>query len=483
MQPETLFLIEPDPKIRAMIVKHLNHCGHGVGVADNYARGAPRISAAHRLVLLSESIPNESCIDNVRMLKREHPEAAIYVLTDGSTRLSTIELINDQIVKYQSKPLDLQIMADNIGRILDEGAADGATIRFAPLARPAPVVASRPEIISRPPRCMTDLVGDSTVIQRIREQAAEVANTDMTVLIRGESGVGKGVVARMIHEQSQRHRQDNLVTINCPAIPESLMESELFGHESGAFTGAATTKPGRIEMAHGGTAFLDEIAEIPTTMQVKLLEVIERKELHHLGGKHPIRVDARFIAATNADLEQMIATGRFRTDLFYRINEFTISIPPLRDHMEDLPLLVDHFLRLYSKKLAVEDRRLDADVLAAMMHYGWPGNVRELEMVIHRFVLSGNNETVLAAMNQQPGAALPARDSKHSLLYKKEVQMVLSILLQSHWNQRQAAKVLGISYSALRRRIEKYGLKKHSMYHVNTQDDGDSVELRISAKL
>ncbi|MCE5228079.1 sigma-54 dependent transcriptional regulator [bacterium] len=481
MQNPSLFLIEPDQKIRSMIVKHLNQGGYEVAVADNYRRASGRITLDHCLIVLSEAIPGESCIETVRAIRRDHPHASIYVLTDGTTRLSTIELISDQIAKYQSKPLNMQLLAENIALVLHEPEMGGASrppveIRGVP-ALPAPAIPK----IGRAPA--PEVIGDAPMIRRVRELAAEVADTDMTVLIRGESGVGKGVVARMIHHDSQRYRDNNLVTINCPAIPESLMESELFGHESGAFTGASNTKPGRIEMAHGGTAFLDEIAEIPTTMQVKLLEVIERKELYHLGGKHPIRVDARFLAATNANLEQLMAAGQFRPDLFYRINEFTINLPPLRDHMEDLPLLVDYFLHLYSRKLGVEKPAFSNDVLAAMMHYNWPGNVRELEMIVHRFVLNGSAESVLASINHDGGQAAQPRDSRHSLLHKKEVQMVLSILLQSHWNQRQAAKVLGISYSALRRRIEKYGLKKHSTYNVNTNDDGDSLELRISARL
>jgi transcriptional regulator with PAS, ATPase and Fis domain len=290
----------------------------------------------------------------------------------------------------------------------------------------------------------------------VRELALEVAPTDMTVLLRGESGVGKGMAVRLIHAASGCD-QDKLIQINCTAIPDTLIESELFGHEAGAFTGAEKSKPGRFEFASGGTIFLDEIGEIPASLQVKLLNVIEQKEIYHLGGKRAIKVDARFVTATNAVLESMITTGKFRADLFYRLNEFVIQIPPLRERIEDLPILTEHFCRLYGEQFGRPYLSVPPDLMGLMMAYKWPGNVRELETVVRRYCLSGRRESILELI--KPEEEKSTKASRASLLAQNEVQTILAVLTENRWNQRRAAQCLGISYSALRRRIEKYKLK------------------------
>jgi transcriptional regulator with GAF, ATPase, and Fis domain len=352
------------------------------------------------------------------------------------------------------------------------------------------------------------LVGRSEIIRQVRHFMAEVAPSDMTVLVLGESGTGKDVVARLIHEASGRD-PNAFVKINCPAIPETLLESELFGHEPGAFTGAERRKPGRFELASKGTIFLDEIGDLPLSLQAKLLQVIEQKQFTRLGGSQTIHVDVRIIAATNASLTDMIRLGRFRADLFYRLNEYAIEIPPLRQRVEDIPLLVQHFLLMYSKKYNHPDLSISDEIMSLLLDYAWPGNIRELETVIRRFALDGSDGTIRKALrapespplgpapqpspfnfqfatppyippgrsasisngelertefqpptNHYPGATAPGRPKTASeLIRETEIRTILSALNQAHWNQRKAAIILGMSYSSLRRRIDKYGLK------------------------
>jgi DNA-binding NtrC family response regulator len=300
------------------------------------------------------------------------------------------------------------------------------------------------------------LVGETLGIRNARRLVAQVAPSEMTVLVRGESGTGKDVLARVIHQLSKRARSGDFVKINCPAIPESLLESELFGYEKGAFTGAVSQKPGRLELAEGGTIFLDEIGLLSLGMQGKLLDVIEHKQFVRVGGKETIRVDARIVAATNAPLEEMIAAGTFRPDLFYRLRQFTITLPPLRERAEDIPLLCEHFLRICAMKEGFKHTRLPAESMARLVRYPWPGNVRELEALMTRYALCGDVETLEQALTSSNVAAPPVDDK----LEAAELSTILAALTECRWNRRRAAANLGISYSALRRRMAKHRIDR-----------------------
>ncbi len=302
------------------------------------------------------------------------------------------------------------------------------------------------------------LVGKSEQIKQIRHFVAQVAPSDMTVLILGESGTGKDVVAKLIHESSGRDPKA-WVKINCPAIPETLLESELFGYESGAFTGAQGRKPGQFELASGGTVFLDEIGDIPLALQGKLLQVIEQKSFTRIGGSKAIEVDVRIIAATNAPIEKMVVEGRFRPDIFYRLNEYPIEMPPLRHRIADIPLLVQHFLDLYGTRYDHPDLKISRDSLSFFVQYPWPGNVRELESVIRRISLDANEKSVLKAL-KAPGNVKNTSHPVAEAVRDTEVQAIIGALSDTGWNRRKAAETLGISYSSLRRRISKYHLTK-----------------------
>ncbi len=299
-------------------------------------------------------------------------------------------------------------------------------------------------------------VGATPCVKRVLDLVAQVAPSDMTVLIRGESGTGKDVVARLIHALSPRAATGNFVKINCPTIPDTLLESELFGYEKGAFTGAVSQKPGRFELAEGGTIFLDEIGLMSPSMQSKLLEVIEHKQFVRVGGKGTTLFDGRIIAATSSPLEHMIETGAFRPDLFYRLRQFSITLPALRDRVDDIPLLCEHFLQTCAAKRGFTHTGLPPEVVPHFIRYQWPGNVRELEALVARYALTGDIEPVLQTV--APAVAAPETGPHDDKLEAIERSTILAALVECRWNQRQAASNLGISYSALRRRIAKHHL-------------------------
>jgi DNA-binding NtrC family response regulator len=321
------------------------------------------------------------------------------------------------------------------------------------------------------------LVGNSSAIEEVRSQIAEVASTDMTVLIEGETGTGKDVVARLVHQMSFRSKSGAFVKICCPAVPEQLLESELFGHETGAFTGAQKQKPGRLELASCGSVFLDEIGDMPAAVQAKLLEVLEHKLFTRLGGTETIHVDARILAAANTPLLQLCDSGGFRKDLYYRLSQYTIHIPPLRERVEDVPLLVDHFLSKYGAAYGNTDLSLSFETMSLLMTYSWPGNVRELESVIRRFALCGREEIILSLLQEQErqeqkhvvctapsrttvpvSAAATYPVSATGTYQESERRVILDALARTSWNRRRASDILGISYNTLRRRIALYEL-------------------------
>jgi transcriptional regulator with PAS, ATPase and Fis domain len=285
-----------------------------------------------------------------------------------------------------------------------------------------------------------------------------VSETDATVLIRGESGTGKELIAQAIHASSRR-RSFPMVAVSCGALPESLLESELFGHEKGAFTGAQQRRTGRIEMADGGTLFLDEVGTISSKTQAELLRVLESKEITRVGGSHPLRMDFRTISATNQDLEQLIAEGGFREDFYFRINVFEIHVPPLRERRGDIPLLAGHFLKKYSTQMNKRWSEFAPEAMDLLKRYSWPGNVRELANAVERALVVGTPPTVRledlpVRLSQETSVA--DRDSLAGI----EQAHVEGILERTGWNIAQAARILAIDRKTLYLKIEKYGLRE-----------------------
>jgi Nif-specific regulatory protein len=308
-----------------------------------------------------------------------------------------------------------------------------------------------------------NIVGHSSALKEVLDLCARVAGSNATVLLLGETGTGKEVLSRHIHNNSPR-KERPFVAINCAALPETLLESELFGHEKGSFTGAVAQKVGRFELANGGTLFLDEIGDISHSTQIKLLRVLQEREFVRVGGTKTVECDVRIIAATNRDLQKAMKEGTFREDLFYRLNVFPIRTPPLRERREDIPLLVEHFVRLSSVQLNVPVPQVTEEALAMLASYNWPGNIRELQNVVERAVLLSDGLTIGAAQMprevagdtseaQPPGKA-------DAGLWGYEKALIIKALKEAGWNQTKAAKALGISRDNLRYRLKKYEIER-----------------------
>jgi len=309
--------------------------------------------------------------------------------------------------------------------------------------------------------------GQSEAMQVVRERVEKVAGTNVPVLIRGESGTGKEVLARLVHCRSP-WSDGPFVKVSCPAIPGTLLESELFGYEKGAFTGAFGTKPGRVEMADRGTLFLDEIAELEPALQAKLLQLLQDGQFCRIGAQEDKRVEVRVVCATNRELEREIKAGSFRQDLFYRINVVTLHLVPLRERSGDIPALADYFLNHYSRKYSIPAHPLSAGALRMMQEYGWPGNVRELENLIKRYVILGSEEAVTSDLLARDGGRSVEEMVGHGpfslkVVTRKAVRemertIILKMLQENHWNRKQTARSLKISYRALLYKIKEAGL-------------------------
>jgi len=309
-----------------------------------------------------------------------------------------------------------------------------------------------------------NIVGHSPALRQVTEMVKRVAGSNATVLLLGETGTGKEVTARQIHCSSPR-KDHTFIAINCAALPETLLESELFGHEKGAFTGAHAAKMGRFEMADQGTLFLDEIGDISLSTQVKLLRVLQEKEFVRVGGTRTISTDVRIIAATNRDLRAAIDKGTFREDLYYRLNVFPIQLPPLRQRREDIPLLVEHFINLAAAQLKCPRPTVTDEAMALLASYPWPGNIRELQNVMERAVLLAEGGEVTAANLPREivgGAAAQPPGEEGSSLWGAEKALIVKALREAGWNQSKAARALGISRDNLRYRVKKYDIRREA---------------------
>jgi len=438
--------------------EHLKSQGVTVIEAANGAL-ALELSLCHEfdVILMDLTALNGTAEETIRQLKGAAPFTPV-ILLDGSKPLNGLD---QHVYNHLQRPVAAAALFHSVRnaaahrqRLLENRGLANRNMSTAAPGDPSPreTKASRSESTAPSPV----LIGESKSMRDILRKINEVAQTEMTVLLQGESGTGKEVVARLLHEKSSRRTEGAFVKINCPAVPETLFESELFGHEAGAFTGAQRRKPGRLEMAHRGTVFFDEVSSMSPAMQAKVLEAIEYKQFTRVGGTNSIKVDARIVAATNAPLPDLIAKGEFRADLFYRLKQFVIALPPLRERKEDIPLLCNYFLDVYSRKQGARYSQLQPGQIAQLVNYEWPGNVRELQSVIACYVLNGELDVHVSncgADGEPAGGA-----SETGQLDKVEANTIAAALQEARWNRREAAKKLGISYSALRRRMAKYRL-------------------------
>jgi DNA-binding NtrC family response regulator len=385
-----------------------------------------------------------SGLEVLRIVKESDPDADVVMITAYGSIPSAIEAMKDGAYDYMLKPFD----PNELGVLIEK------IIQHQEQARENIYLKEQYKERTR----FESMIGQSKPMQEIFDLICDVAPMDSTVLITGETGTGKGLAAKAIHTNSSR-RNGPFVTVNCGAIPEHLMESELFGHQKGAFTDAKETKKGRLELAHGGTLFLDEIGEISMRMQIDLLRVLEDRVFYRVGGTQPIEADFRVIAATNRNLEAAIKSGDFREDLFYRLNVISFTMPSLSQRKEDIPLLAEHFLYRFSQETNKPIDSISREAMDEMMIYDWPGNIRELENAIERAVVVGRQREILPEnlpiFCHEPAPAVRAYSLKD--VEKTHIERVLT---ENQWNIARSARILGIDRSTLYSKIKRYDIEK-----------------------
>ncbi len=446
LQRETLSAILADHAHRTVVAANVSEAIHALQ------------SESFDLVLTDFKMPDGTGIEVATKARQFSPEAAVFIMTAYADVSSVIDAMRVGVVDYLLKPLNVEHLLRKI-RLVDEHKSLLSE------------VTDLRSIVN--PKEKTMLLGDSDAMRGVRHTIQQVSQTKGTVLITGESGTGKEVAARLIHALSHESAR-RFVAVNCAAIPENLLESELFGHKKGAFTGAVADKDGLFKAANGGTVFLDEIGELPKSMQAKLLRVLQEREITPVGDTRPIKIDIRLIAATNRDLGADVVAGIFRQDLYYRINVVQISMPALRDHPEDVPVLAQHFIDKYVKEFSKRPVKLSNAAARRLMEYRWPGNIRELENIVERAIILGASDGSLdvehlpenfrtmasglmdgSDLTQSPANLEAALDS----FTKRHIEKVLDAVNQ---DKKEAAKLLGLGLSSLYRKMDELNIARRS---------------------
>jgi two-component system nitrogen regulation response regulator GlnG len=471
----TILVADDDAAIRTVLNQALSRAGYDVRITSNAATLWRWVSAGEGdLVVTDVVMPDENAFDLLPRIKKARPDLPVLVMSAQNTFMTAIKASEKGAYDYLPKPFDLTELIAIIGRALSE-----------PKKKPVKLGDDMQDGMP--------LVGRSAAMQEIYRVLARLMQTDLTLMITGESGTGKELVARALHDYGKR-RNGPFVAINMAAIPRDLIESELFGHEKGSFTGAQSRSTGRFEQAEGGTLFLDEIGDMPMDAQTRLLRVLQQGEYTTVGGRTPIRTDVRIVAATNKDLKTLINQGLFREDLYYRLNVVPLRLPPLRDRAEDIPDLVRHFIQ-NGESQGLEAKRFEGDALELMKAFPWPGNVRELENVIRRLMALYPQEVITREIIEQElqsdlpdspieshavrsgsmtiaqaveenmrdyfagfGEALPPAGLYDRVLREMEYPLILAALTATRGNQIKAADLLGLNRNTLRKKIRELGV-------------------------
>jgi len=441
-----ILVVDDEEPQRNTLAGFLKKQGYAVETADSGRAALELADQRHfELALLDLKMPEMDGIELLEKLKEQNPEIQIIMMTAYGTVETAVEAMKKGAYHYIGKPINLDELKLNVKKALNN---QGILIENRYLKEELKQQYGDLKII-----------GESKPIQEVLSTVARVAPTNSTVLIIGESGTGKELVARAVHTLSQR-KDERFIPVSCAALPETLLESELFGYEKGAFTGAVKKKEGRFELADGGTLFLDEIGDIPLETQVKLLRVIESQEFDRLGGKDTLKVDVRIIAATNQNLEKRIREKTFREDLYYRLNVISILIPPLRERKEDVIPLVEHFIKKSNQKCGKEIRGITQRAKEILLSYDWPGNVRELENIIERGVVLSRGD----ALDDEDLSSLSFGKRKgispDFSLKEMEKSHILAVLEKNDWNLGQTSEILGIHRNTLRLKMKEYGIEK-----------------------
>lgn len=456
METLNVLVLDDEPGIRQEIHEFLISKHMDVKEAASPSEAFNLLSSSPvDIAILDIRLPEMSGIEVLRQVKRSYPGTEVIMMSGHGDMDSVIDALRLGAVDYFKKPFRLQEMMESIEKT-------SRFISVGRLLRDDHFHYILPEIFGR--ESASTLFALSPAMKKVVEQMRQVAASDeTTVLITGESGSGKELIARGIHHLSQRRTQP-FFAVNCSSVPDELFESEFFGYKKGAFTGAYTDKPGWFEAANHGVLFLDEIGDMKTNLQAKLLRVLDERRITRLGSTQGINVDVRLVAATNQNLEKLQAEGRFRHDLFHRLNTFVIHVPPLRERPVAIPPLLGHFLEYYSKKLNKHITRIDNEVIEMLMRYDFPGNVRELKHMVERAVILCNDRTLdithfdhlKEKMSRSAGAG--TANPNHLELDRMEKDSIIKALQHSGYNKTKAARLLNISRQSLDRKIEKYGL-------------------------
>jgi DNA-binding NtrC family response regulator len=439
----SILIVDDEQVVRDSLVHWFTEENYDVEAAESAPEALSKLAAREvDLIIADVRMPGMDGIELLEKIKTEQLDASVIMMTGYASVDTAVRALKHGAFDYITKPFD----PDDLSVVV-RNAMEQHTLR-------------RENRLLRQQLCdsylVTELIGQSEAMRLVREQIETVAGVDSTVLIEGESGTGKELVARAIHRLSPR-RYNPMVVVHCGALTETLIESELFGHEKGAFTGAQYRKKGKFEAANGGTIFLDEIADISLKTQTDLLRVLQEREIVRVGGTQPVHVDFRVIAATNRNLGELVKEGRFRSDLYYRLNVFTIHLPALRDRHGDVPLLATYFLDKYTKQMNRKFTGLDRAAMDLLISHHWPGNVRELENIVERAVVVGREPLVRV---HDLALAKPAEGAEDLSIEAMERRHIVRVLEDFAWNQTQAAKALGIDRVTLYHKIRRYNLRQ-----------------------
>jgi len=454
-----ILIVDDRENMRNLLSQTFLEMGFKVSVASTGEEAIDKITRhLYHIVITDLSMPGKSGMDVLRYVKSVSPETEVIIITAYGTIEIAVEAMRLGAHDFITKPFQLAVLQNKISKLAKQIQIKN-TNRAQTWIHPS----------------VQHLVGESAQTRQLRQIIARVAPTKSSVLITGPSGVGKELVARALHEASPR-RDEPFIALNCASLAPTLLESELFGHEKGAFTGATSRREGRFERAHKGTLFLDEVGEIDPSVQVKLLRVLQDGEFERVGGTETIKVDVRIVAATNRDLRQAIVQGTFREDFYYRLNVFSIYVPPLKERPDDIPALVEHFLNKFSMELRKEVYEVDDEVIDLFLRYPWPGNIRELENIMERAIVlaSGPQVTInempyelqsyVEANRQIESENKDLHQSKENFSLEQhterlERELILKALEKFHWNKTRAAELLGIKRTTLQYRIKRLGLE------------------------
>jgi two-component system response regulator HydG len=450
LAPPSILAADDDPLARGFVTETLLRKGYRITCAEDGRKALELVERGpFDLLIVDLKMPGLDGLELLRAARRLHPDVEVIIVTGFGSVESAVEAVRNGAFDYVTKPVSREKLEILVERALERRHLKTETKRLQEQLRD---------------QCRTPtLIGRHPKMQETLDLARLAADPDATVLIRGESGTGKELVARFIHACSRR-RDHPFVKTSCAALPESLLEAELFGHERGAFTNAYQRRIGRFEKAHLGTLFLDEIGDLSPSTQIRLLGVLQDRQFERLGSSEPIAIDVKVVAATNRDLEALIKTGHFREDLYYRLRVIEIVVPPLRQRVEDIPLLAEHFLEEAARRCGKPRPRLTPRCLDALASYRWPGNVRELENAMERAVIVSAGERIdlddLPLAPPDRPAAGPATPGEVTTLHEAERSLIQRALCRTRWNRSGAARLLGVDRTTLSRKIRTYGLEQ-----------------------